>query len=628
MPLRKLQFRPGINKEITSLSGEGGWFDCDKIRFRFGFPEKIGGWTALSNSQFLGVCRSLWNWTTLNNNNLLGMGTNLKFYIEEGQAYYDITPIRKIVSPMTNNPFTTVNGSAIVTVSDIDHGAITGDFVTFSGATTVGGLNLNGEHQITFVNVNTYTITAPSPANSSGSGGGAAVVATYQINTGSDIFIEYTGWSAGSWGGVSANGTDTGWGQSSASGIGQQLRLWSQSNYGEDLLFSPRGGALYYWQPNGTAVPAQNNRGTLVTGTNVPTVMNQIMVSDATRIVIAFGCNDYGSSIQDPMLIRWSEQENYQGWTPSATNQAGSYRLSYGSQIVAAVQNRQEILVWTDAALYSMQYVGPPYVWSFTLLANNISILSPNAAITSNNITYWMGIDKFYVYSGRTETLPCSLRRYTFNDFNMQQAYQVFAGGNEGFSEVWWFYCSADSLEVDRYLIFNYAENSWYYGSLNRTAWLDTSLRAFPVAATTTHKLVYHESGVDDGSTSPPSPIEASIESSYMDIDEGEMFSFIRRLLPDVTFDGSTAASPAVTFELKTLQASGSGYNVPASVGGQSSAGVTRTATVPVEQYTDQVFIRVRGRELAVRVHSSGLGTKWQLGSPKIDIRPDGRRGG
>jgi len=712
MPLRKLQFRPGINKEITSLSGEGGWFSCDKVRFRFGFPEKIGGWKALSNSTFLGSCRSIWNWVTLNNNNLLGLGTNLKFYIEEGTTYYDITPIRKTVNPMlgnqppgSGNPFTTISGLTTVTVTDFNHGATTGDFVTFSGATAVGGLTLNGEYQITYVNVNTYTITASSPASSSATGGGAAVIAAYQINTGNSVFVEYTGWGAGSWGGITVGSAVTqinnagginnsvttipvddasafptsgkilvdselitysgktgtsftgavrgaqgtvaaahadnaqvydassysGWGQSVSTGTGDQLRLWSQSNYGENLLFSPRGGALYYWQTNNNAVPAQNNRGTLVSGTDVPSVINQIMVSDSTRIVIAFGCDDYGAygaNAQDPMLIRWSEQENYAGWTPAATNQAGSYRLSHGSRIVGAVQNRQEILVWTDSALYSMQYLGPPYVWGFTLLADNISIIGPNAAVTANNVTYWMGIDKFYVYSGRTETLPCSLRRYVFNDFNMLQAFQCFAGGNEGYSEVWWFYCSADSNTIDQYVIFNYAEGSWYYGTMDRTAWLDTSLRTYPVAATVGNKLVYHENGVDDGSTFPASPITSTIESAYMDIDDGDRFSFIRRLLPDITFDGSTGSSPAVTFELRTLQASGSGYNTPASVGGDASAAVTRTATVPVEAYTDQVYIRVRGREMAIKVQSTALGTKWQLGSPRIDIRSDGRRGG
>jgi hypothetical protein len=355
------------------------------------------------------------------------------------------------------------------------------------------------------------------------------------------------------------------------------------------------------------------------------------MVSDATRITIAFGCDDYGTygtKVQDPMLIRWSDQESVTQWTPAATNQAGSYRLSRGSEIVEAIQTRQEILVWTDAALYAMQYLGPPFVWGFTIVADNISIVSPNAAATANNITYWMGTDKFYFYSGRTETLPCALRRYIFDDINMSQSYQFLAGTNEGFNEVWWFYCSADSTLIDRYVVFNYLENSWYYGNLSRTAWLDSSLRKSPIAATTTPDsfILQHETGVDDGATSPPTPITAYIESAYFDIDDGDSFAFVRRLLPDVTFEGSDVTSPQVAFELNALQNSGSGYNSPASLGGSNSADVVRTASVPVEKFTGQVFIRVRGREMAIKVSSNSLGTQWQLGTPRIDLRPDGKR--
>lgn len=713
MPLKSLRFKPGIVKEVTSLSNENGWFNGDKIRFRFGFPEKIGGWIRLSDVTFLGTCRSLWNWTTLNGNNLLSVGTNLKFYIEEGGAFYDITPLRATVNPMlgaqppaSGNPFTTntTTGTANrVLVTDNNHGASTGDYVTFSGATTVGGLDLNHQYQITYVNTNQYTILASSDASSIATGGGASVVARYQINIGLPIYEQITGWNAGAWGGTvdnepitlldgaidavvttltvdstSAYGatgtlllnnelitysgktptTFTGcvrgalgttaashvdntivydsttygaWGESYSIGQGQQLRLWSQSNYGQDLVFSPRGGALYYWQPSGNVVAAADTVGTLISGTDVPSKLNQVMVSDATRITIAFGCNDYGaydSTIQDPMLIRWSDQENVNQWTPAATNQAGSYRLSRGSEIVEAIQTRQEILIWTDAALYAMQYLGPPFVWGFTIMADNISIISPNAAATANNITYWMGTDKFYFYSGRTETLPCSLRRYVYEDINMSQSYQFFAGTNEGFNEVWWFYCSEDSTLINRYVVFNYLENSWYYGNLSRTAWLDSSLRKSPIAATIVPDsfILQHETGVDDGATSPPTPIEAYIESAYFDIDDGDSFSFVRRLLPDVTFEGSDVNSPEVTFELNALQNSGSGYNSPASLGGSNSAEVVRTERVPVEKFTGQVFVRVRGREMTIKVSSNGLGTQWQLGTPRIDIRPDGRR--
>ena len=713
MPLKSLRFKPGIVKEVTSLSNENGWFNGDKIRFRFGFPEKIGGWIRLSDVTFLGTCRSLWNWTTLNGNNLLSVGTNIKFYIEEGGSFYDVTPLRATVNPMlgaqppaTGNPFTTntTSGTANkVLVTDNSHGASTGDFVTFSGATAVGGLTLNGEFQITYVNSNQYTITASSNASSIATGGGAAVIAKYQIKIGLPVYEQLTGWNAGAWGGTvdnepitllngainnsvttitvdsttayaatgtllidselitytgktsttftgcvrGASGTIAAshadntivydanaygaWGESYSVGQGQQLRLWSQSNYGQDLVFSPRGGALYYWEPSGNVVAAADTVGTLISGTDVPATLNQVMVSDATRITICFGCNDYGAygtTIQDPMLIRWSDQENVNQWTPAATNQAGSYRLSRGSEIVEAIQTRQEILVWTDAALYAMQYLGPPFVWGFTIVADNISIISPNAAATANNITYWMGTDKFYFYSGRTETLPCALRRYIYDDINMSQSYQFFSGTNEGFNEVWWFYCSADSTLIDRYVVFNYLENSWYYGNLSRTAWLDSSLRKSPIAATITPDsfILQHETGVDDGATSPPTPIEAYIESAYFDIDDGDSFSFVRRLLPDVTFEGSDVTSPEVTFELNALQNSGSGYNSPASLGGSNSADVVRTASVPVEKFTGQVFIRVRGREMAIKISSNGLGTQWQLGTPRIDIRPDGRR--
>jgi hypothetical protein len=634
MPLQKLQFRPGVNREGTTLSNEGGWYDCDKVRFRSGYPEKIGGWAALSYNTFLGVCRSLWNWVTLKNFNLLGVGTNLKFYVEGGGAYYDITPLREINGntpsagpPVVNASTITLTASGtVLTVSDSAAESLqVNDFVTIAGAGTIGGVDVNGEYQIISVLSGTsYTVTLATAT--SGSNAASTITIAYQINTGFDVATIGTGWGAGPW-------SRGGWGSGFTTGFGLQLRLWSQSNFGEDLLFSPRGGALYLWQPGGTAAPAFTTRGTLVSGSDVPSKINQIMVSDSSRIVIAFGCNDYGaydSTAQDPLLIRWTEQESYTGWTPAVTNQAGSYRLSHGSEIVGALQTRQEIVVWTDAAIYSMQYLGPPFVYGFTLLADNISIVSPNAMATAGGVVYWMGVDKFYAYSGRVETLPCSVRTYIFNDINREQEAQFFAGTNEGFSEVWWYYCSKNSNTVDRYVIFNYLDRVWYYGSLNRSAWLDSPLRQYPQAATYGNIIVFHEFGVDNGETNPPSPISAYVQSSDFDIEDGHNYGFVWRILPDITFDGSdtsgtTDDKPYVRFTVRPRQNPGSGYGFadnPAVTSAQSYAGQT---TYNVQQFTEIVYSRVRGRQMAFKVESNSIGTQWQLGVPRIDVRPDGR---
>lgn len=624
MPLQKIQLRPGVNRESTTLANEGGWFECNNVRFRSGSPEKIGGWAALSYNTFLGVARSLWNWVTLKNFNLLGVGTNLKFYVENGGSYYDVTPIR--VTNTGTATFSTVNSSPVVTVTDPGHGAQTGDFVTFTLSTAVGGLGLNNEYQITYLTANTYTIVASSSATSTVSGGGgASTIAAYQITTGLTIYTLGTGWGAGFW-------SRLGWGSGFTTGIGLQLRLWSQTTFGENLLFSPRASALYIWQPGSGATPALTTRGTLVSGTDVPASINQIMVSDSTRIVIAFGCNDYGSygsTAQDPMLIRWTTNESYTNWTPAATNQAGSYRLSRGSTIVSALQTRQEILVWTDAAVYSMQYLGVPYVWGFTLIADNTSIVSPNAMVTANGVVYWMGTDKFYAYSGRVETLACALRSYIFNDINRDQGAQFFAGTNEGFSEIWWFYCSANSTTIDKYVIFNYLDRVWYYGNMGRTAWLDSPLRQYPQAATTGNMMVFHEAAVDDGTTNPPSAISAYVQSSDFDIGDGHNYGFVWRMLPDITFDGSTTADPLkpqVNFTIRPRQNPGAPYgtgDAPVVASKQSYAG---QATYTVQEFTEIVYTRVRGRQMAFKVSSNTLGTQWQLGSPRIDIRADGKR--
>jgi hypothetical protein len=698
MPLKKLTLRPGVNKENTRYFSEGGFYECDKIRFRQGTPEKIGGWARISADTFLGVCRSLWNWVTLGFLNLMGVGTNLKFYIENGGSYYDITPLR--TTSILNNPFATTSGLPTVTVTDASGGFQIGDYVTFSAASTVGGLDLNGTYVIQSTpSLTTYTITAGSNASSTvASGGGSAVVAAYEIHTGSATSTPLVGWGGGGWG-LGA------WGVGAVSNT--SIRLWNQANYGEDLVYGPRGNGIYYWDASigidpvtftvtiaspavvtttvqlvdGTAISlittgalptgltpgvtyyVINSTGTTfnlattptgsaitTTGTqsgvhsisprglplsslagasDAPTAQNGILVSDASRFVLVFGTNPLGETYLDPMLIRWCDQENIALWTPAATNQAGDLRLSRGSEIVTEIQSRQEILVWTDSALYGLQYLGPPVVWGSQILGDNISIISPNCVAIASGIVFWMGVDKFYRYDGRVNTQRCDLRRYIFNDINLQQADQVFAGTNEGFNEVWWFYCSANSSAVDRYVVYNYAEDIWYYGTMARTAWIDSGLRDFPVAATYTHNLVNHESGLNNNETGTPVAINAYIQSSEFDIDDGHNFSFIWRMLPDITFNGSTANDPKVTMYLYPLANSGSGYNqsgTEQSVGGKSYADVTRTATIPVEKFTGQIYTRVRGRQLAMKIESDQLDMTWQLGSPRIDLRQDGRR--
>lgn len=635
MPLKKILFRPGVAREQTRYASEtigpvgsatqavGGWYESEKVRFRSGSPEKIGGWQRISTNTFLGVCRSLWNWVTLGSLNLVGVGTNLKFYIEKGGDYNDITPLRDTAT--LTNPFTATLGSAVISVADTAHGAVTGDFVTFSGATGLGGnitaTVLNKEHQITNVNANVYTINVGVAANAtdvSGSPGGGTVTAAYQINVGPEFQVPLTGWGAGAWG-VGVWGT----GSSSLSG----LRLWSQINFGEDLVFAPRDGGIYYWD----ATSGVGSRGvelqSLVGSSDCPTVQKFIFVSDTSRFVFAFGCNDYGSAIQNPMLVRWSDQESLVDWTPAPTNQAGSIQFSRGSELVTCVQTRQEIVTWTDSALYSLQYVGAPAVWRSELLGDNISIVGPNTAVVASGVVYWMGVDKFYKYDGRVQTLRCDLRQYIFSDINQSQWLQIFAGTNEGFNEVWWYYCSQGSTAVDKYVIYNYAEDIWYYGSLGRTAWLDSGLRDYPLAATYTRNLVNHEQGVDDNETGTPTAIAAFIGSSEFDIDDGHNFGFIWRVIPDLTFRGSTGdLTPQCTMTLIPMKNSGSGFTDPQSVGGQSNATIQRIATAPIEEFTGQVFIRVRGRQIIFRVDSNRLGTTWQLGAPRIDIRADGRR--
>lgn len=689
MPLRKILFKSGVNKENTRYTNENGWYISEKVRFRQGTPEKIGGWQRISGQSFLGICRSLWNWVTLSFDNLLAVGTNLKFYIERGGNYYDITPIRETAT--LTNPFSTTINQTTVVVTDNTHGAATGDFVTFSGASAVGGLTLNGNYQITVTGTNTYTITASAQASSTATGGGT-VTAKYEIPVGPAIQGGVTGWGAGGWGmgtwGFGVTGTEA-------------LRLWVSQNWGEDLVFAYRSGPIYYWDAtNGvttrgvalstiggtctftatspttvtfdqtilsentavkfaatTSMPSGVTAGTTYylrnvigasanisasptgalvnaasTGSgvyisdlvDVPSVVNTMIVSDTFRFLLAFGTTEYGSSTLDPMLIRWSNQESLTDWVPASANQAGSLRLSHGSKIVTVVQTRQEIVVFTDASLYSLQYLGPPLVWGTQLLGDNISIIAPNAAIVASGIVYWMGIDKFYKYDGRVQTMRCDLRRHIFSNINPSQIDQVFAGTSEGFNEVWWFYPSLNSTVIDQYVVYNYAEDIWYYGTMGRTAWSDSGLRAYPQAATYVNNIVNHELGWDDRSTETPVAINAYIESSEFDIEDGQKLGFVYRVVPDITFDNSTVESPQVTMTLIPMMNSGSGYNTPQSEGGSSSATVARLSTTTIERFTGQVYVRVRGRQMIFKVESTDLGNAWQLGSPRIDIRPDG----
>ena len=622
MPLKKLTLKPGVNRENTRYTNENGWYVSDKVRFRQGTPEKIGGWTRISANTFLGVCRSLWNWVTTGGANLLGVGTNLKFYIEQGGVYNDITPLRAS-STINADPFAG-DGTTTVTVTDTSHGGSTGDFVTFSGATGTYASTFNAEFQITVLTADTYTITTGS-AIAAGNYGGSSVVAAYQINVGSALEQPIIGWGAGGWG----LGT---WGNGGGSST-IPMRLWSQSNFGEDLIFAYRGGPMYYWDANGGVT----TRGVLVSSlsgadADVPSVMNFLYVSDTSRFVFAFGCDDYSESTQNPMLIRWSDQESVTTWTPAATNQAGSVQLSHGSKIVAAIQTRQEIVVLTDSAIYSLQYLGPPVIWGTQLLGDNVSIAGPNSIAIASGVVYWMGVGKFYKYDGRVATLRCDLRLYIFNDINLEQADQFFASTNEGFNEVWFFYCSSNSTTIDKYVVYNYFENNgegaWYYGTMERTAWLDSGLRDYPMAATTINNIVYHENGTDDNSTAVTTAIAATIGSAEFDIDDGDHFGFVWRILPDISFNGSTGSNtPQVTMTLIPMQNSGSGYNDPISVGGNSNATVARTSTAVIEQFTGQVYVRVRGRQMILQIDSNTIGTQWQLGSPRIDIRQDGRRG-
>lgn len=784
MPLQKLQFRPGLNREGTDYSNEGGWYDGDKIRFRSGFPEKIGGWTQLSSAQFAGVCRDIWVWADGDlgaGATYIGVGTNLKYYIYYGGTYNDVTPINQ--TDVLTNPFNTsystlfgdvtsptatsivmnsgasfpsyggialigaeqiaytgvsgntltgvtrgyngttatthLNGTPVqgynVIITDTSYNPSVGDYVIISGATSVGGITLSGEYTVASVGSSSaYTVLSPTPATSAASGGGTVTI-EYLYPIGLDVFTAGTGWGAGPWNaGTALDPWAHGWGTAYSSGIGQQLRLWSSDNFGANLVIAPRGGPIFYWQdaltiasraqaissvantttsitdattfgagvstitvtaanapyiypymyitgsgiPDGTIVgPAYVTGSTSVpivdattlvsvnttlassgsyyfsyAGAFAPVATYQVIASSIQEFVIAFGSNNYvpadPNTAFNPMLVRWSDQANPLQWVPQITNQSGEYQLTNGSYIMGAQTTRQEILVWTDSCLYSMQYVGSPYVWGFQIIMDNISVMSPNSMMTVNNVTYWMGRDRFYMYSGRVEVLPCALRQYIFADINLDQAYQVVCGTNNAFNEVWWFYVSisGDSTVVDRYVVYNYLDRNWYYGTINRTAWIQTGILPYPVAADYNGRLLYHEDGNDDNSTSVTAPITAYVQSSDFDIGDGHNFGFVWRILPDVNFNGSSVNEPSVTMTVKPRQNSGTAYGPADNPTVQSYQNYTHTPEYTVQQFDGQVYTRLRGRQMSFRIESTGLGVAWQLGSPRIDIRPDGRR--
>ena len=640
MVLQKMQFRPGINTELPDYANENGWNDGDKIRFREGHPEKIGGWAKKGDNQFIGAARAMKHWTTLDRDNLIGIGTSLKYFIEDGGVFYDITPIRETTGA-GDVTFSASQGSSVITVSDTNHGAREGDFVTFSGAASLGGAMtaavLNQEYQIqTAPTTGTYTINARAATTginqyytggaiddsaalvTATSGdtntGGSSTVGAYQIQTGVDVTLFGNGWGAGVWSRGAWNSRATIVVQS------EILRLWQHDTFGEDLIYNIRNGPIFYWDASGGA----SQRGIFLKDLNgaqdSPIVAKQVIVSDVDRHVIAFGCNPLGSNVQDPLLIRFSAQENPADWRPLTTNTAGDLRIGSGTAIIQAVETRQEILVFTDQALHSMQFIGPPYTFGINRISENITIRSPNAAVAIGDAVYWMGKDQFYVYNGNVNQLDCTVREKILRDINDDQLEKIFVGVNSGYQEIWWFYPSLTSNDVDKYVVYNYDANIWYYGTLNRTAWVDRGVTDYPVAAGTDGILYNHEYEADDQSGAAPVAIESFIQSAPIDLGDGEVFSYVRRLIPDVTFRNSTNSSPQVDFTVDAFNYNG-GLQVSSD-----TANIVKSASVPIEQYTEKVDLRVRGRSIAIKISSDQVGTTWRTGLNRLDIRPDGKR--
>jgi hypothetical protein len=623
MPLKSITFRPGVSREGTNYANEGGWYACDKVRFRSGFPENIGGWQKFSLNSYTDVCRTLRNWSSIAGNNYTGVGTNIRFFIEFNGILYNITPYRLVVSPLTPaNPLNFVSGQKTVTITYAGHGASTNDYISISGAVIatsgVPAAEINTTHQITVLDTSTFTFQVSTSATSTTTDGGAVIVLSFEASAGLPINVTGLGWGAGTW----SRGT---WGSSATSGgVAQPLGYWTQDNYGQDLVIAPTNGEIYYWKidisttapgiPSAVAVKLSSLSG----AADCPTIVTGVITTDENH-VMALGCNAIGESTKTPMLVRWADQNNPALWTPSITTSAGGYKLTYGDAVVTAIKTRQETLIFTNSALYGAQYVGTPFTFSFQPRSTNITIASPFAAISVNNITYWMGHKKFFTYGGTVETLPCSLRQYIFNDFNYAQQAQTFAGSVGEFNEIWWFYCSSEAVSPDRYAVYNYQERIWYYGTINRTAWIDCPDRTYPIAASDGN-LIYQENGLEDNATGTPLPIAAYIQSADFDLDDGYQFMFVRRLIPDITFSGSTDETPAVVMTLYARDFPGGPYNQ------ETDEPIARTTTIPVEQYTDQKWLRLRGRQIAFRIASDSTGTQWSLGIPRLEIVADGRK--
>ena len=624
MPLTKLQYKPGINRDVTSYTNEGGWVDSDKVRFRLGFPEKIGGWVKYSVNTYLGSARSLFSWIALSGTKFLGVGTNIKYYVVEGDAFNDITPIRKTTTGAAT--FSVANGATVATVTDSSHGAVAGDFVTFSGAASLGGnitaavLNLEFEVQ-TVPSANTYTINVSATGNASDTGnGGGSTVAKYQIDCGLDTQVGGTGWGAGTW----QRGT---WGSSADVTTETELALWSEDNFGEDLLLNLRNSAIYYWDKSGGVAARAVNLTSLANASDVPTVAMQVMVSDNSRHIIAFGADTLGTTTQDPLLIRFSSSESLTDWTPTATNSAGDLRIGTGSKFVTAVETKREIVVFTDSTVHSMTYLGAPFTFGITPLSTGITIMGPNAAVAVEEAVFWMGQDSFYLYEGRTQQMPCTVKDKVFFDFNYSQKDKVYAAHNSEFTEITWFYCSNTNSvanggngQNDKYVTYNYTEKVWYYGSMARSSFIDRGTFQYPIGAESGY-LYNHEIGYDDDG----SAMSTSLEASPVDMGDGQKFVSISRIIPDISFQGSstTGAAPAVNMTLSMQDFPGSSY------GQTETDTVTLTAsstTVPFEQFTTKADIRLRGRSFCFKVASTGAGVRWRLGSPRIDVREDGRR--
>jgi hypothetical protein len=640
MPFQKLIFRPGVNRDTTNYSNEGGWWDCDKIRFFSGYPQKIGGWIQATSERFIGTCRQMKNWITSYNDNLLALGTNVKLYIEVGGLFYDITPLRvTLATPDTDNCVDTTNGSTTININVTAHGCLTGDYVTISGVTgDVGGVpdaEINAEHVITKVDDDNFTFTVTTAATSTTSGGGTAIDIECQIHPGFPTTTLGYGWGTSSW------NDSFGWGLASPVPIDLPQQDWFMDNFDNDLVANirvitdttgaPIGGPIYYWE-RGSSVNPTTSLGTravllssLGGAADVPESAAQILVSQNDKHLLAFGCQPYNgaSGDFDPLLIRWASQDEPENWEPLTTNTAGFIRVSKGSKIVRAVATRQEIVVLTDASVYSLQFTGTTDVFALQELSDNTSIISPRSITTAANTVFWMGQDKFYMYDGRVQPLPTTLREYVFKDLNFSQADQIIAGTNEGFNEIWWFYPSLNSNWNDRYVIFNYLDQVWYFGTIERTAWLDTPLRNIPAAATTGQNdqlngiLFSHETGVNDAGA----PMEAYIESADFDIADGEQFMLTRRIIPDINFNQSdvTATTPTVNIAVRPRNFPGSQYQNDPS----DTQGVIETTA---DIFTNQIFVRARARQMAIKVGSDQLGTQWQLGTLRLDARPDGKR--